>query len=186
MKSVNRYSIIATLAFSQLVLGCSSPQSRGSMGVFSDGVQGPMVTAPTVASNTLEDGSIHTQSLGVRTYSTRALELISLLKPVSFEFLDSGELYAFSIDGADPLVIAAGGQMILDTVTLNEHGKIVAWQASGSSISQNCQIVVTVITGPPHRTVYSCNTIDCTETCIPTWTQVGELFSFSCTCPATP
>lgn len=186
MNARTRYSIIAVVVASQFIAGCGSTQSSESMSVFSDGVQGPVVTAPAVAVNTLDDGSAQTQSLGLRTYSRRALDLINKLKPVSFSFLDSGELYSFSTDGADPVVVAAGGRMVLDSVTLNTDGEIVAWEFASGSSSQDCQIVVTVVPGPPRQTLYSCNTIDCDETCVPTWIQVDELFYFTCACPATP
>lgn len=186
MKVTVRYSIFAVAITSQFIAGCESTQSRESMGVLSDGAQGPVVTAPAVAVNTFDDGSVQTQSLGTKTYSRRALELIKKLEPVSFAFLDSGELYSFSTDGADPVVVAAGGRMVLDSVTLNADGQIVAWESASGSSSQDCQIVVTVIPGPPRQTLYSCSAIDCDETCVPTWIQVDELFYFTCACPATP
>jgi len=186
MRATVWYSVVAVAITSQFIAGCKSTQSRESMGLLSDGPQGPVVTAPAVAVNALDDGSVQTQSLGAKTYSRRALELIKDLEPVSFAFLDSGELYSFSTDGADPVVVAAGGEMVLDSVTLNADGQIVAWEFASASSSQDCQIVVRVIPGPPHQTLYSCNTIDCDETSVPTWVQINELFYFTCVCPASP
>lgn len=123
-----RYSVIAITASSLLIAGCSSTRSSEVAGLSSDGVQGPVVTAPAIAINTLEDGSVETQSLGVRTYSTSALELINTLKPVSFEFLDSGELHTFSIDGADPVVVAAGGQIVAKSIMVDAEGRVVSWE----------------------------------------------------------
>lgn len=180
MKAISTLIAVTGLAAS-LISGCSTTSSGDGMGLFSDdGVQGSVITAPALAQDALADGSVVTQPIGINKYAERALDLIDTLHPVSFAFLDSGELSSFSINGEDPVVVAAGGRMVVESVTLDRTGKIVTWEpAAVASESGECQIVITIIDGPPRQTIYSCNNINCQNTCVPSWIEVGEVLIFT-------
>jgi hypothetical protein len=64
----------------------------------------------------------------MQTYSAHGLELVRTLRPVSFTFLESGELRSFTINGADPVVVAAGGQIVAKSVMVDGEGRVVSWE----------------------------------------------------------
>lgn len=120
--------LVTMAAASQFMTGCHSARSNEQAGLGSDGVQGPVVTAPVVIDQTLADGTVHRESLGTQTYSEQGLALVKALRPVAVSFLESGELYSFTIDGADPVVMAAGGQIVAKSVLVDRNGRVVSWE----------------------------------------------------------
>lgn len=124
-----RSVIVVTIASaSQLMVGCHSAKSNEQAGLGSNGVQGPVVTVPVVIDETRADGKVHRESLGTQTYSEQGLALVKALRPVAVSFLESGELYSFTIDGADPVVMAAGGQIVAKSVLVDGNGRVVSWE----------------------------------------------------------
>ncbi|MEA5557675.1 hypothetical protein [Nodularia spumigena] len=128
MRTITRYSVIAIVASGHCIAGCSSSRTDTRAGSVSDGAQGPVVTVPVVIEETRADGTVHRESLGMHTYSERGLELVRTLRPVAFTFLESGELHSFTMEGADPVVAAAGGQIVAKSVMVDGEGRVVSWE----------------------------------------------------------
>lgn len=122
------YSVFLAAVLGQLVACSSEPSTRVGLRNLSEGVQGPLITVPVVIEETRADGTVHRESLGMHTYSERGLELVRTLRPVAFTFLESGELHSFTMEGADPVVAAAGGQIVAKSVMVDGEGRVVSWE----------------------------------------------------------
>lgn len=127
LRSIMQFSVLFA-AVSLFMVGCGSTRAAARMESVGDGAQGPVVTVPVVIEETRADGTVHRESLGMQTYSDRGLELVKTLRLVAFTFLESGELHSFTMDGADPVVMAAGGQIVAKSVLIDGDGRVVSWE----------------------------------------------------------